>query len=205
MKAGHERNEQLASAPPGEVGEIRQQYKLRVERTRKNLKELRRQQKENARRIEYNEAQGLQFGATQTPATARDAALVGGGGGQAVIGVAQPQPAAVWRPVGKGKGGSHTPGHKGPGTSYAPPSQRLSKLESARARAQDALVVSQRERAAEVAENKAWLAHLDEEIYRAGTQMHAAFKGDYSVVLSNSGREGVGMTLQTDNLGAPIL
>ena len=45
----------------------------------------------------------------------------------------------MWRPVGKGKG-SHT----GPASNYAPPAQRLSKLEAERAN--DALVTSQRQR-----------------------------------------------------------
>ena len=45
---------------------------------------------------------------------------------------------------------------RGPGSHYAPPCQRLSKLEAAREQAHDALATAQRQRAAEVAENAAW-------------------------------------------------
>ena len=195
--AGRERNEKLADAEEAEAEIIRKRYQERVAIARSQLKEMKIQHKEVSWRLDRCAAQALDWGATVTPVPAsRDAALAGGGG-QSVVGLTKARAPAVWRPVGK----VHTTGHQGPGTSYAPPAQRLSKLEAARARAHDALVTSQRQRAAEVAENKAWLAHLDEEIYRASMQMHATFKGEYRVTLTHNGAQGFGMSLQTDNQG----
>ena len=52
-----------------------------------------------------------------------------------------------------------------------------------------------------MAESAAWLAHLDEEIYRASTQMHASYKGEYKVRLAHSGATGFGMKMETDKHG----
>lgn len=105
-------------------------------------------------------------------------------------------PPVAWRPP----SGSKASGAK-PETNYPPPSQRLSKLEAARQQAADALVLSERQRAAEVSENAAWLTHLDDEIYRATTQLHASYKGEYTVTLTHAGPTGFGMTLETGKDG----
>jgi hypothetical protein len=81
------------------------------------------------------------------------------------------------------------------------PPQRLSKLEAAREEAHAALVVTERQRAAEVSENTAWLSHLDDEIYRATTQLHASYKGEYTVTLAHTGADGFGMDLETGQDG----
>jgi hypothetical protein len=182
-------------------------YQEKMRAARRKLQQMKQQHKEVTWRLEQSAARDIDWGATSTPAPVERGGALAGGGGQAVVGVSKAQPAAVWRPVGKANpqrsGGVRVPGRglQGPGSHYPPPVQRLSKLESARARAHEALVTTQRQRAAELAENAAWLSHLDEEIYRASTQMHATFKGEYRVTLAHSGPEGFGMTLDTDHLG----
>ena len=132
--------------------------------------------------LERSKAAAVDWGGTRTPHPSGRA-------------TGSEQPAAAWRPVGAATAAqrSESSRHIGPGSSYAPPSQRLSKLEAARQQAEEALVATQRQRAAETAQAASWLAHLDEEIYRASTQMHASFKGEYRVTL-HTAPGGFGMT-----------
>eukprot|EP01044_Picomonas_judraskeda_P011840 COSAG03_NODE_1649_length_3719_cov_6.927348_2_plen_477_part_00 len=175
-------------------------YKQDIEKKKQQLAEQKTRYTHVGWQLARSSAATVAWGSSETPlpASARS------GGGQALIGLPKDQPAAAWLPVGKATvaqqqrtGG----GHIGPGSSYAPPAQRLSKLEAARQQAEEALVTTQRQRAAEVAESAAWLAHLDEEIYRASTQMHASYKGEYKVRLAHSGAGGFGMKMETDKLG----
>lgn len=179
-------------------------YRQDIERKKHQLAEQKTLYTHLGWQLERSSAATVAWGSSETPRP--EGGHAGhSGGGQAQIGLPKDQPAAAWRPVGKAtvaeqqrSGG----GHIGPGSSYAPPAQRLSKLETARQQAEEALVTTQRQRAAEIAESAAWLAHLDEEIYRASTQMHASYKGEYKVRLAmSSGPSGFGMTMETDKHG----
>lgn len=175
-------------------------YKQDIEKKKSQLAEQKTRYTHIEWQLERSSAAAVAWGSSETPR--HDSGH--SGGGQAVVGLPKDQPAAAWRPVGKATvaeqqrtGG----GHIGPGSSYAPPAQRLSKLETARKQAEEALVTTQRQRAAEIAESAAWLAHLDEQIYRASAQMHASYKGEYKVRLAHSGASGFGMQMETDKHG----
>lgn len=177
-----------------------QRYKEDIEKKKHQLAEQKTLHTHITWQLERSSAAAVAWGSSETPLPDSKHA----NGGQALVGLPKDQPAAAWRPVGKAtvaeqkrKGG----GHIGPGSSYAPPAQRLSKLETARQQAEEALVTTRRQRAAEIAESAAWLAHLDEEIYRASIQMHASYKGEYKVRLTHSGLSGFGMKMETDKHG----
>lgn len=182
--------------------ETAMKYRTNIEHKKQSLAEQKALYTHITWQLDRSAAATVAWGSSETPRPDGHAGL--SGGGQALIGLPKDQPAAAWRPVGKAtvaeqrrNGG----GHIGPGTGYAPPAQRLSKLETARQQAEEALVTTQRQRAAEIAESAAWLAHLDEEIYRASTQMHASYKGEYKVRLAHSGPGGFGMKMETDKSG----
>ncbi len=179
-------------------------YRQDIEKKKQQLAEQKTLYTHIGWQLERSSAATVAWGSSETPMVESSHS----GGGQALVGLPKDQPAAAWRPVGRATvaeqqrtGG----GHIGPGSSYAPPAQRLSKLETARKQAEEALVTTQRQRAAEIAESAAWLAHLDEEIYRASTQMHASYKGEYKVRLTHSGASGFGMKMDTDKHGVTTI
>ena len=80
----------------------------------------------------------------------------------------------AWMPAGSSKSWS-----PGPDTPFAPPSARLARLCKARQQASEALVTAQRQHAAQIAENSAYVAELDDKIFQATTHTHASYKGAF--------------------------